>query len=103
MTPRSRSLINRTRGKRGSMLELVGFRQRYRGIVSPQEFNGHENEFSVADVFDCVDEEFVFAVAEMPCLSGIMIDIDDPPVLIVAACDAGGGRRPEIIQDMPVK
>ena len=67
------------------------------------KFNGHENEFRVADVFDRVDEVLILAVAEMPRLSRIVIDIDDPPVLIVAARDAGGGRRPEIIEDMSVK
>ena len=85
------------------MRELDGVRQRYRRIVSPQEFNGHENEFRVADVFDRVDEVLIFAVAEMSRLSRIMIDIDDPPVLIIAARDAGGGCRPEIIEDMSVK
>ena len=85
------------------MRELDVVRQPYRRIVSPQEFNGHEDEFRVADVFDRVDEVLIFAVAEMPRLSRIMIDIDDSPVLIVAARDAGGGRRPEIVEDMPVK
>ena len=71
------------------MRELDVVRQRYRRIVSPQEFNGHENEFRFADVFDRVDEVLIFAVAEMPRLSRIVIDIDDSPVLIVAARDAG--------------
>ena len=85
------------------MRELDVVRQPYRRIVSPQEFNGHENEFRVADVFDRVDEVLTFAVAEMPRLSGIVMDIDDSPVLIVAARDTGAGCRPEVVEDMPVK
>ena len=85
------------------MRELDAVRQRYWRIVSPQEFNRHENEFRAADVFDRVDEVLVFAMPEMSRLSRIVMDIDDPPVLIVAARDAGRGRRPEIIEDMPVK
>ena len=85
------------------MRELDAVRQRYWRIVSPQEFNRHENEFRAADVFDRVDEVLIFAVVEMPRLSRIMMDIDDSPVLVVAARDAGGGGRPEIVEDMPVK
>jgi len=71
------------------MRELDIDRQRYRRIVSPQEFNSHENEFRAAAVLDRVDEVLIFAVAEMPRLSRIMIDIDDSPVLVVASRDAG--------------
>src|SRR6202035_475793 len=85
------------------MLELDVVRQRYRRIVARQEFNSHENEFRVADVFDCVDEVLTFAVAEMPRLSGIVMDIDDSPVLIVAARDTGAGSRPEVVEHVPVK
>src|SRR3981081_4038810 len=57
----------------------------------------------VADVFDRVNEVLILAVVEVARLPRIMINIDDPPVLIVAARDAGGRRRPEIIEDMSVK
>src|SRR4029077_15154091 len=93
---------NSTPSSGGGLRPYAG-RQGHRPVGAVLELDGHKNHLAVAEIFQIVNLELVFAVALVPRLAWLIGIFDSCAVMHMLASTAAGHRGPEIVEHVAVK